>query len=41
MTFDEGRYYITFSYDNPWKSKFMALENTGFFLLHCGHPEVR
>ena len=31
MTFDEGRYYITFSYDNPWKSKFMALENMGFF----------
>jgi len=31
----------TFCCDNLWKSKFMALENSGnFLLLLCGHPVV-
>jgi len=29
---------FTFCCDNVWKSKFMALEKPGFFLLLCGHP---
>jgi len=34
MTLDEGHYYVTFCCDNLWKSKFLALENSGNFFSY-------